>query len=169
MFPWKPCGCPARNSGLRIFEPRYGALVRECLSDEREFGVVLIAGRSRGGRRKTRGVTSARWPHRRDCQDFGDGRYHLACELRDRIRVTAWLEDDPYPRADVGRGRRVGRGLSPPTTSAVVEDRLMELFGADRRVAAGVDAASPELLRGARNPGVDAGKRLFALASPDPM
>ena len=45
MFPLEAVRLPGEELALRIFEPRYGALVRECLSDAREFGVVLIAGR----------------------------------------------------------------------------------------------------------------------------
>jgi len=82
-----------------------------------------------------------------DCQDFGDGRYHLAGENRERIRVTAWLEDDPYPRADV-------ETWPDESGAAVTADDNRRRRGpadgvvrADRRVAAGVVAASPEPAR----------------------
>lgn len=167
MFPLEAVRLPGEELSLRIFEPRYSALVRECLSGAGEFGVVLIAaGREVGGddARCDVGVMA----HIVDCQDFGEGRYQLSCEMRERIRVTAWLEDDPYPRADVEPwpdepGMTVTGG-----DIGVVEDRVMELF---ERIASSQNATLPPRsdLLGEPEPGDDAGKRLYALASRVPM
>ena len=167
MFPLESVRLPGEDLPLRIFEPRYGALVRECLNGAREFGVVLIAaGREVGGEDARCDVGSM--AHIVDYQDLGEGRYLLACEMRERIRVTSWLDDDPYPRADV----EVWPDEPGPTITgddiAVVEDRLMVIF---ERVAAAQEATLPsraELL-GEPEPGDDAGKRLYALSSRVPM
>lgn len=167
MFPLESVRLPGEDLPLRIFEPRYGALVRECLGGAREFGVVLIAaGREVGGGDARCDVGAM--AHIVNCDDHGDGRYRLECEMRERIRVTAWLDDDPYPRATVEPwpdepGRTVTAG-----DIGVVEDRLMELF---ERIASSRQATLPpkrELL-GEPEPGDDAGKRLYALASRVPM
>ncbi|MDT5148868.1 MAG: uncharacterized protein QOI01_601 [Mycobacterium sp.] len=167
MFPLESVRLPGEQLPLRIFEPRYGALVRECLSDAMEFGVVLIAaGREVGGEDTRCDVGSM--AHIMECQDLGDGLYLLECEMRERIRVTAWLEDDPYPRADVEPwpdepGMTVTGG-----DIGVVEDRVMEVF---ERIAAAQSATLPPRgrLLGEPEPGDDAGRRLYALASRVPM
>ena len=51
MFPLEVAMLPGEELPLRIFEPRYAALVSDCLATEDPaFGVVLIAaGREVGG------------------------------------------------------------------------------------------------------------------------
>jgi Lon protease-like protein len=167
MFPLEAVRLPGEELSLRIFEPRYGALVRECLSDAREFGVVLIAaGREVGGGDSRCDIGAM--AHIVDSQDFGGGRYRLACEMRERIRVTSWLEDDPYPRATVESWPDESGATVTAGDIGVIEDRLMEVF---ERIAAARGASLPsrsELL-GEPEPGDDAGKRLYALASRIPM
>jgi Lon protease-like protein len=168
MFPLESALLPGEELPLRIFEPRYSALVGDCLdSESQSFGVVLIAaGREVGGgdARFDIGVLARIVEHR----DFGEGRYALRCELRDRIRILQWLDDDPYPRASVEpwpdqpgeavTGDRIGD----------VEDRIMAVF---ERIATARGAQLPsryELL-GDPEPGEDAGTRLYSLASRVPM
>lgn len=167
MFPLESVRLPGEDLPLRIFEPRYGALVRECLSGASEFGVVLIAaGREVGGEDARCDVGSM--AHIVTCQEFGDGLYLLECEIRERIRVTAWLEDDPFPRADVEPWP------DEPGTSVtiddigVVEDRVMEVFD---RLALAQEATLPSrgVLLGEPEPGDDVGKRLYALAARVPL
>jgi hypothetical protein len=167
MFPLESVRLPGEDLPLRIFEPRYGALVRECLDGAREFGVVLIAaGREVGGddARCDVGAMASIV----ECQDFGDGRYRLECEIRDRIRVTSWLDDDPYPRADV----EAWPDEPGPTVTlddiGAVEDRVMEMF---ERIASARNTTLPsrQQLLGEPEPGDDAGKRLYALASRVPI
>jgi Lon protease-like protein len=81
MFPLESVRLPGEDLPLRIFEPRYAALVRDCLAGEREFGVVLIeAGREVGGgdRRLDVGTLA----HVVEADDQGDGRYRILCEMR---------------------------------------------------------------------------------------
>ena len=167
MFPLESVRLPGEELPLRIFEPRYGALVRECLAGAREFGVVLIAaGREVGGDDARCDVGSM--AHIVESRDMGDGQYLLGCEIRERFRVTAWLEDDPYPRADVEPWPDEPGATVTGDDIVVVEDRLMEVF---ERLAAAQQATLPpkrELL-GEPEPGDDAGKRLYALASRVPM
>jgi uncharacterized protein len=101
MFPLQVAMLPGEELPLRIFEPRYTALVSDCLAaEDPAFGVVLIeAGREVGGG-DTRSDIGA-MAHIIDCADFGDGRYRLRCVMGERIRVLEWQPDDPYPRAVV--------------------------------------------------------------------
>ncbi|MEZ5221214.1 MAG: LON peptidase substrate-binding domain-containing protein [Ilumatobacteraceae bacterium] len=75
--------------------------MRACLeADEPEFGVVLIArGSEVGGGDQRLGVgTVARMVQ---VAELDDGRYAVVCVGTRRIRVNAWLPDDPFPLADV--------------------------------------------------------------------
>jgi Lon protease-like protein len=167
MFPLESVRLPGEELPLRIFEPRYGALVRDCLAGEREFGVVLIAaGREVGGGDARLDIGSmARIV---EYQDFGEGRYRLDCRMRERIRVTSWLDDDPYPKAIVEPWPDEPGATVTAEDIGVVEDRLMEVF---ERIAASKGAQLPprQELLGEAEPGDDAGKRLYALASRVPM
>ena len=167
MFPLESVRLPGEDLPLRIFEPRYGALVRECLDSAMEFGVVLIAaGREVGGEDARCDVGSM--AHIVEYQDLGDGRYLLECEMRERIRVLSWLDDDPYPRADVEPWTDEPGPTVTGDDIGVVEDRLMETF---ERIASARETTLPsrQELLGEPEPGDDAGKRLYALASRVPM
>lgn len=167
MFPLESVRLPGEGLPLRIFEPRYVELVRECLSDAHEFGVVLIAaGREVGGEDVRCDVGSM--AHIVESHDFGNGQYLIECEMRERFRVVSWLDDDPYPRADVEPWPDKPGSTVTGADIGVVEDRLMELF---ERIAASQNATLPpraELL-GEPEPGQDAGDRLYVLASRVPM
>ena len=100
MFPLGSVLFPHAPIPLRVFEPRYLTMIGRLLdADEPEFGVVLIErGRESGG---------------------GDERFSLGTRARlvrvaagaddlqivavgtDRFVVERWLEDDPYPRAEI--------------------------------------------------------------------
>ncbi len=100
MFPLGSVLLPGAVLPLHVFEPRYRELVAHCLSNEPEFGVVLIErGREVGGGevRTTLGTVArivqlAQLP--------GD-RYAMTCVGTRRIRVETWLDDDPYPKAEI--------------------------------------------------------------------
>jgi Lon protease-like protein len=100
MFPLGTVLFPNAPLPLHVFEPRYRALAETCLRGDGRFGVVLIE-RGRevcGGDSRfsvgtvARIVEAARTP---------DGRYLLATEGVERLRVRRWLPDDPYPRAEI--------------------------------------------------------------------
>ncbi len=100
MFPLESVLLPGQDLPLRIFEPRYGALVQHCLASGEPFGVVLISrGREVGGgdSRYDIGVLA----RITESVDEGSGRYALLCRAGERIQVCDWLPDDPYPRATV--------------------------------------------------------------------
>ncbi len=167
MFPLESVLLPGEELPLRIFEPRYAALVRDCLSSlEPRFGVVLIArGREVGGgeERYDVGVVAEIV----ECVNIGACRYALRCQMGQRIRVLDWLPDDPYPRATV---RDWPDEPGDPVSGAQlrdIEDRMMALF---ERVAVAQGARTPERddMLG-RDSMSDVGKRLYALASRLPI
>ena len=119
MFPLGSVLLPGAVLPLHIFEPRYRALVRDCLATtDHEFGVTMIERGSEiggGDQRKPIG-TVARMIQ---VAEMEDGRYAVVCVGTRRIRVNAWLPDDPYPLADVDEWPDLDpEGASPETVAA---------------------------------------------------
>ena len=100
MFPLGSVLFPSMILPLHVFEPRYRALVDDCVAGDGEFGVVLIERGSEvgGGDVRTEVGTVAQILQ---IERFDDGRCALAAVGTRRIRVDEWLDDDPYPRAAV--------------------------------------------------------------------
>jgi uncharacterized protein len=178
MFPLEVAMLPGEELPLRIFEPRYSALVQDCLAQADAlrasgssdaapvFGVVLIsAGREVGGgeTRSDVGVLA----HITECADFGDGRYRLRCVMTERIRVLEWHPDDPYPKAAVEMWPDQPGAAVDVEAIRDVEDRMVALF--ERIVAArGAEVNGRDIVAGADASG-DAAMWLYALASRVPM
>ena len=100
-----PLGSPLLPGGVlpqHVFEPRYRQMVIDCLQadGEPEFGQALITlGREAGGGDQRSMIgTLARMVN---IEALDEGRYALIAVGMQRIRVNAWLPDDPYPLADV--------------------------------------------------------------------
>ena len=100
MFPLGTVLFPGAVLPLHVFEARYRALVEHCLQGQPEFGVVLIERGSEvgGGDVRFDVGTIARVVM---SQELPDGRFALSTVGTRRIRVTQWLDDDPYPQAEV--------------------------------------------------------------------
>jgi Lon protease-like protein len=166
MFPLEVAMLPGEELPLQIFEPRYVALVQECLTaQDPAFGVVLIeAGREVGGgdRRSNVGALARIV----ECSDFGMGRYRLKCVMEQRIRVLSWLEDAPYPRAEVEVWHDESDGQLDTAAVADVEDRIYGLY--ERiALARGAEVHSREAVLGPHEP--DPVRRLYDLAARVPM
>jgi Lon protease-like protein len=125
-FPMFPLGTVLFPHGvlpLRVFEPRYRAMVTHCLENDARFGVVLIERGSEVGGGDTRFhvgtvaqiVQASRTP---------DGRFSLATVGTERIDVAEWLPDDPYPRAIV----RTRVESEPARDGAAVSDAVRGLL-----------------------------------------
>lgn len=100
IFPLGAVLLPTMVLPLNIFEPRYRALVADCLAGEREFGVCLIERGSEvgGGEVRTDVGTIAQIV---DAQEYPDGRWAIATVGTRRIKVLRWEPDNPYPVAEV--------------------------------------------------------------------
>jgi uncharacterized protein len=98
MFPLGTVLFPELPLLLHVFEPRYRALVRDCLSSDHQFGVVLITRGSEvggGDQRAPEGTVA----HIEGARPLPDGRWVLAARGQHRISVVQWLPEDPYPCA----------------------------------------------------------------------
>jgi len=100
MFPLGTVLFPSAYLPLHVFEPRYRELVRTCLDGDGTFGVTLIERGSEvgGGDVRTMVGTRARIV---EAAELPDGRWALGTVGVERLRVLGWLDDDPFPRADV--------------------------------------------------------------------
>src|SRR5688572_25865098 len=100
MFPLGSVLVPGMVLPLHVFEARYRALVRDCVAGDGEFGVVLIERGSEvgGGDVRTDVGTVARIVQ---ADEMPDGRFALGAVGVRRVRVQRWLDDDPYPRAEL--------------------------------------------------------------------
>nr|WP_297426469.1 LON peptidase substrate-binding domain-containing protein [uncultured Actinotalea sp.] len=100
MFPLGSVLFPGMPLPLRVFEPRYIAMLASVHGqEEREFGVVLIErGHEVGGGdvRFTTGTVA-----RIASVEVGEGLIALVALGGARFEVVRWLEEDPFPRAEV--------------------------------------------------------------------
>jgi uncharacterized protein len=166
MFPLEGALLPNQDLPLRIFEPRYGALVQHCIATGEPFGVVLISqGREVGGGESRYDVGTL--TRIAEYAEHGAGRYTLRCRTGERIKVFDWLPDDPYPRATVRVWPDEPGDEVTEAQLLDVEDRVMALF---ERIAAVRSAELPgrDMVLGMADAD-DAGKRLYALASRVPI
>lgn len=167
MFPLQVAMLPGEELPLRIFEPRYTALVSDCLAmDDPAFGVVLIeAGREVGGGDIRSDVGAM--ARIAECIDQGNGRYRLRCVMGERIRVLEWQPDDPYPRAAVEPWPDQPGDAVDVDAIRDVEDRIVALY---ERIAGarGAEVNARDIVAGADASG-DAGTWLYALSSRLPI
>ena len=102
MFPLGSVLLPGGILALHVFEPRYRDMIRDCLraDGEPEFGQALIThGWETGGGDARAMVGTVAQMLQVDALD--ENRYALMAVGTRRIRINAWLPDDPYPVADV--------------------------------------------------------------------
>jgi Lon protease-like protein len=167
MFPLGSVLLPGERLPLHVFEPRYLALVDECVHhrEQPDFGVVLISHGHEvgGGDQRTDVGALARII---SGYELPGGRRALECVGTERIRIGAWLPDDPYPQAQVELWPDESAELDPSVS--VVVDGLVEQL---RTLAA--EAAERT---GGQKPGNpldqlpdDAGQRAYALAARLPL
>jgi uncharacterized protein len=128
MFPLGMVVFPHQTVGLCVFEPRYHRLLADVAA-ERRFGTCLIErGSEVGGRDERTSVGTLleiAGSHEMDA-----GKTLVMVEAIECFAVTRWLDDDPYPRAEV-RERccddvPVERALLGSTESAVRALRALQ-------------------------------------------
>ena len=138
MFPLGSVLFPHMPMPLRVFEPRYLQMLREILNEEpSEFGVVLIERGPEvgGGDVRERIGTIAQV----SALDTAGESVLLIAQGRGRIEVVDWLDDDPYPRAEVSE-------IADPIWSEDLRPRLAAAEALVRRTITLVEEAGGEQL-----------------------
>jgi Lon protease-like protein len=128
MFPLGTVLLPGAYLSVHVFEPRYRELVRTCLDGTPEFGVALIERGSEvgGGDARFDVGCVARIV---EAVALPDGRWALGTVGARRIHVDRWLEDDPFPLAEV-------TPWPDPAPGPAAEEALGPLVAATRRLLA---------------------------------
>ena len=144
MFPLGTVLFPGMLLPLHVFEPRYKAMIRYCLDNEPEFGVTLITRgqETGGGEERSQIATVSRII---EVGQFPDGRYALQSVGVRRVRVTAWLADDPYPRAMVDDWEDDMMGDASSSLPDTVISKLRRLLAASSEAGYSVPDATSEL------------------------
>ena len=143
LFPLALVLLPTERVPLHIFEPRYKELIGECLTEGREFGLVLEDDQGRREIGTRAGVIEV-------LQVFDDGRMNVVVEGRERFRLLeltggrAFLTGDVEPLDD---------DVDPPE-----EEDVERAVAAFRRL---VDVAEAEV----DEPGGEEAPLSFELAS----
>ncbi len=169
MFPLGSVLLPGEPLPLHIFEPRYRQMLTECMAmDDPSFGVVLIARGHEAGGGDVRHDVAVR-AHIVEHREIGDGRHLVSCVGGERIRVDAWLEDDPYPRADTRRWP--DENGSPPPSEAVFDQLRGKIIDLYRLVGslAEAEGSEPPPDPVFSDLPADPGERLFMMATQIPM
>ncbi|MDZ7676466.1 MAG: LON peptidase substrate-binding domain-containing protein [Acidimicrobiales bacterium] len=139
MFPLGSVLFPTLVLPLHIFEERYRALIRDVLEGDDEFGVTLIErGSEVGGGEDRLGIGTI--ANVQEAAELPDGRWAVIAVGTRRIQVDQWLDDDPYPRAEVS-------DLPDPDPTDAELEVLPEVTASIRRALAKVseigDTATP--------------------------
>ncbi len=123
MFPLGTVLLPHMVLPLHVFEERYRIMMRDVLDGEGQFGVTLISrGQEVGGGDERVAIgTLARVL---EAQELDDGRWVILGLGTERLRVTRWLPDDPYPRAEV---ELLPEPTPEPDTQSLAADLLPQL------------------------------------------
>lgn len=100
QFPLRTVLFPSMLLPLHVFEPRYRTMVHDLMESDGRFGVVMIErGAETGGQdQRSQFGTVAKIV---EAEELPDGRWALATVGVERFRVTRWLDDDPYPLAEI--------------------------------------------------------------------
>ncbi len=100
QFPLGSVLFPTMVLPLHVFEPRYRSLIADALENDGSFGVVLIERGSEVGGQDVRSDfgTVAKIVK---AEEFVDGRWSIVAVGTQRFQVDNWLDDQPYPRAEI--------------------------------------------------------------------
>lgn len=126
LFPLGIVLLPTEQIPLHVFEPRYRALIGECLANDGEFGLVLAdedGGLAEIGTRAR--VTEV-------LEQFDDGRLSVVVEGGERFRLLELTEGREYQTAEVEPVEDEDDPAEPDEVGRVLAlfDRLLELTGA---------------------------------------
>lgn len=148
MFPLGAVVFPFTAVPLRVFEPRYQTLLDSVLADDHRFGMVLIERGVEVGGGDVRFGTGT-LVEVVGVEDMDDGHRAIMVAGLERLRVVAWLDDDPHPWAEV---ERVPFADPPPMSEvdrlSALLDRVLALaseLGADVLARADLDVADDPL------------------------
>jgi len=130
LFPLNVVLLPGTPLPLHIFEPRYRQMTRECLEQNREFGVVLA---------RAQGIAAVGCSAEivKVVKRYEDGRSDILTRGRRRFRVEEVFDDKPYYQGRV-------EFLPEPASEedAKTAERLLALYAEVHRLVHGREGAA---------------------------
>ncbi len=100
QFPLESVVLPSQVLSLHIFEPRYRQLIQDLVDGNSRFGVILITRGSEVGGDDQRAEMGT-VVDLQEAVQLDDGRWLITVAGTQRFRIERWLDDDPYPQAEV--------------------------------------------------------------------
>ncbi len=94
LFPLPVVLLPATPLPLHIFEPRYKLMIRRCLSEKLELGLILATEKGLATVGCTAGITET-------IKEYSDGRLDILTEGRSVFRVTELFNENEYYEGNV--------------------------------------------------------------------
>jgi Lon protease-like protein len=125
LFPLQVVLFPGRPLPLHVFEPRYRALLKDSIANDRRFGVVAVRyGRAERGATDVYSVGTIAEIVRVERLD--DGRSNIVTRGAERFRIRKLLGDHPYLRAEVTLLEEQAADPSLTPYTAVLREHLQE-------------------------------------------
>ena len=118
LFPLDVVLFPGIELTLHIFEPRYKLMIRRCVDEKLEFGVVLAREEGIAGVGCTAAVVEV-------VRTFPDGKMDILTEGRTAYQVIELVEEKPYYEADV----EYLEEEETPDIAALAPEKLLDLYG----------------------------------------
>ena len=144
MFPLGRVLFPTQVLPLRVFEPRYLEMIERCTAGDPRFGVVLIERGSEvgGGDERFDLGTAASIV---GTSELDDRTLAVITVGGPRVRVTRWLPDDPYPRAEVEfLGEPAGDGAPRALRRVLGEFARVRALASELGMESGLDTSAAE-------------------------
>lgn len=124
LFPLKTVLFPGSQMVLRVFEPRYVAMLNDILKDELPFGVVFCTNmENETGTMAAVGCLA----HITEYTSFDDGTWLIKVEGGERFRITRLHQNQPYLTADIDAlDEDVDMALDDPVFTSI--QQLLEIY-----------------------------------------
>ncbi len=94
LFPLQMVLLPGIPAVLHIFEPRYRRMIRDCIQEKEDFGIVLYQDTDISKTGCTASIEGI-------ITEYPDGRFDILVAGRERFKVNRFFEDKEYLEAEV--------------------------------------------------------------------
>jgi Lon protease-like protein len=121
LFPLNVVLLPGAILPLHIFEPRYRQMVRHCVAEKCEFGVLLASPKGIVRVGCTAEVTEV-------VKRYNDGRMDIVTVGRSPFRITQLVNADAYANDELLEGDVDFLGDREQRTDACTQNELMRLY-----------------------------------------
>ncbi len=133
LFPLEIVLFPGTPLSLHIFEPRYKLMIRRCVENDSEFGVILARSDGTASVGCTADIVKV-------VKEYADGRMDILTMGQTTFRVLEVFNDQPYLEGAV---EYLDEDPSPACTE--IEQRLLKLYEQCHGLIYGRAPQSPEV------------------------